>query len=335
MSKIFNVGFCGAGGIVRGNHLPELESRPGKFKVVGFYDVKKENAEKLAGSKYKVYSKYDDMLGDSNIRIVVIATRPLDTHYPLAKQALDAGKDVVLEKPMASTSSECDDLIKTAREKKLILTVHHNRRLDLDFLSLQEIIRQGKVGQPRLIENNVISGSYEKGDIVDWGVHLVDQCLLLNKSPLTEVSAVLCSPENGIGNCGYGAAVLRFKKLPVVHFKMLPRTKEYLLNGTNAVARFYVAGTKGSFSQRVIEDPRDLMNATMNWDNASPDYAVPPYLDIKVMRYYDYLYESLANGKSLLVRPEEARNAIRVLELIEQSARENRTVKAEGMIEVN
>jgi len=335
MTKIYGVGFCGAGRIVSGNHLPTLESMSDKFKIIGFFDVVSENARKLANGKYGVYQTYDEMLTDTNINIVVVATKPLTTHFSLALKAIEAGKHVLLEKPMASTTEECDALIKAAKENNALLTVHHNRRLNLDFLSAQKIIRDGKIGEPRLIENNMINDGYQQGDILDWGIHLIDQCLLFNKSQLLEVSAMLCSPENGLDNCGFGTAVLRFEHGPVIYCSMLPRTKEYLLNGTNAFVRFYIAGTKASFAQRIIETPKDLMNATMNFDNASPDYEVPEYLVIKNKGYYEYLYENLAEGKELLVKPEEARNAIRCFELIQESAQKNQSIKASNMLKLN
>lgn len=333
--KIFRVGFCGAGGIVTSNHLPELEKRCDRFKVIGLFDVFQEKARKLAGNKYKAYSSYEEMLADQEVDVIVIATKPLATHFPAAKSALEAEKHVVLEKPMAATTAECDELVNLAKKKKLVLTVHHNRRLDLDFLGLQDIIRKGKIGEPRLIVNNVPAGGYGKGDIHDWGIHLVDQCLLLNTNPLREVTAMLCSPEKGLGDCGFAEAMLRFAKPPVINFSMLPRPNEFLLNGTSAAVRYYAAGTQGSFIQRVIEDPRDLMNATQNFDGGRPDYVVPDYLEIKRNGYYDYLHESLAENKPLLVKPEEARNAIRVFELILESAQKNMTVKASNILTIN
>ena len=334
MSKRLRVGFCGAGSIVKSNHLPALEARGDRYEVAGFFDVAADKARELAGGKYRAYATYAEMLADKAVDVVVIATKPLATHYPAARQALEAGKHVVLEKPMASTSSECDELIALARRMRLALTIHHNRRLDLDFLALQDIIRQKKIGDPQLIENCVGNGNYGGGDFVDWGVHLVDQSLLLNKSPLREVSAVFCNPAGGIGDCGYGASLFRFTAPPLVILAMMPRPREFLLNGLPAATRFYAAGTTGAYTQRTIEDPRDLMNATQNFDKALPEYAVPSYLNIHRREYYDFLYESLAAGVPLLVKPEEARNAIRVLELMEESAKANKAVSATNMLEI-
>ena len=157
---------------------------------------------------------------------------------------------------------------------------------------------------------------------------------MLNKSPLREVSAVFCNPEGGVGDCGYGEAMLRFEKPPVVRLALMPRTQEYLLNGTNALVRFYAAGTEGSFVQRIIENPKDLMNATQNFDKAKPEYSVPDYLQITQKDFYDYLYETLSEGTPLLVKPEEARNAIRCMELMEESAKKNKTIEASGMLDI-
>lgn len=324
--------FCGAGKIVGNNHLPALEKRKDRFEVSGFYDVSQENAAQKAGDKYRVYKSYEELLGDDSVQLVIIATKPLRTHYPLAKDALSAGKHVLLEKPMASTAAECDELIGIAKKKGKKLTVHHNRRLDLDFLALRDVMESGKIGSPVLIENRVVNSNYGGGSFVDWGIHLVDQSLILNNSPLREVSAVFCNPGGGADDSGYLDALFRFEEPPAVRMSMLPRTQEFLMNGTDALVRFYAAGTEAAFSQRVIECPKDMMNATQNFDNARPEYAVPGYLEIKQKEFYDFLYESLAEEAPLLVKPEEARDAMMCVHLMEKSARENRTVCAEGML---
>ncbi|MFH0962925.1 MAG: Gfo/Idh/MocA family oxidoreductase [Planctomycetota bacterium] len=334
MTRIWTVAFCGAGNVVRNHHLPALEERGDRYRVVGFFDVDGQKARERAGDKYKVYGQYRELLADRDVEIVVVATKPLATHYPAARDALAAGKHVLLEKPMASTTAECDALLDLAREKGRLLTVHHNRRLDLDFLAMQDLIRKGKVGEPAFIENRVPCDGYDGGDFVDWGVHLADQALLLNRSALVEVSGFLAKPAEGVANGGYGEGTLRFERPPLVRIAMMPRCQEFLLNGTPAAARFYVAGSLASFTQRVIEDPRDLMNATVSFDRARPDYAVPAYLEVRRKGYYDYLYESLSQGAPLLVKAEQARNAIRLLELLGESAKANRAIPASKMLPV-
>ncbi len=334
MSQIINVAFCGAGGIVRGNHLPSLKARADRYTVVGLYDIDPARSAALAGSKYKAYGTYAELLADDQVDLVVVATKPLTTHYPAVKQALEAGKHVVVEKPMAHSAEACDELIDLAKAKGLILTIHHNRRLDLDFLALLDILGKGKLGQVKMVEDRIGSGGYAGGDFEDWGIHLIDQMLLINETPLKEVSAFMANPEGGTLNGGFCEATLRFEKPPITRISALPRTEQFLANGTPAPYRFYAIGSEGAFTQRTIEHPNDLMNATQNFAKVRPDYAVPSYLKVERREYYDYLYESLVNGAELLVKPEQARNAIRVLELIAESAMKEATIPATNMRQV-
>lgn len=334
MEQIVSVAFCGAGGVVRSQHLPALEQRSNRFAVTGFFDVSTDRARELAGQRYQAYPSYEKLLADPAVEVVVVATKPPTTHYTAGRQALEAGKHVVLEKPMAATARECDELIALARQNRRVLTVHHNRRLDLDFLALMDVLERGKIGEPRLVVSSVGCGGYDGGDIEDWGVHLVDQALLANRSPLVEVSAILAKPDGGTTDGGFCEATFRFEKLPVTRVSMLPRAQEFLLNGTPPHARFFAVGTAGTFAQRIIESPNDLMNATQNFDKWRPDYAVPDYLRITRKEYYDFLYETLAGGAPLLVKPEEARNAIRAFELITESARLGRAVPATNLLAI-
>jgi scyllo-inositol 2-dehydrogenase (NADP+) len=326
------IAFCGAGHFAAWHHLPALEQRADRFQVTGFFDVNSENARQLARGHYTVYPDYDALLADDAVDFVLIITRPHSGHFALAERALQAGKHVLLEKPMTTTSRECDALIALAREMGRILTVHQNRRLDLDFLAVQDIIASGKIGAPRFIENRTVMSAYQGGDIIDFGIHLIDQSLQLNSSPLCEVFAWLANPPGAPDNGGHVDATFRFEQPPIVRMAMLPHPQQYLLNGTPAVPRFTVIGETGAFVQRFIEDPRDIMNATQNFENARPEYAVPAYLEVQRKGFYDYLYESWAGGAPLFVRPEEARNAIRAVELIVESARTNRTIAATGML---
>lgn len=333
MKKKLGIAFCGAGRIVNDYHLPKTRQRADCYVVKGVFDVAPGKATQAATGEEVVYQSYDDLLADTLVDVVVIATQPLNTHYPAALRALEAGKHVVVEKPMATTTQECDALIAAAAQANRILTVHQNRRLDLDFLALQDVLRKGKIGEPRLIVSSVVrNDGYEGGDVIDWAVHLVDQMLLVNRSPLVEVSAFLAKPDGGMADGGFFEATFRFEKLPVTRVSMMPRTKEFLLNGTPPSVRFYAAGTQGAFSQRTIEVPNDLMNATQEFEQWTPEYAVPDYLQITRREFYDYLYDSLAEDAPLLVKPAEARNNIRALELAAESASLGRSVSATNML---
>jgi len=88
----------------------------------------------------------DDIINDPAVDIVAIATSN-DVHYSLAKQALEAGKHVVVEKPFTNTVEEADELIALAQAKGLILTVHHNARSHSDFKTVKKVISAGRLGK--------------------------------------------------------------------------------------------------------------------------------------------------------------------------------------------
>lgn len=91
-----------------------------------------------------------------DVELIVVNT-PDATHYPLCRAALEAGKHVIVEKPFVTTIREAKELIEIADRKGLMLITYQNRRWDGDFLTLQQIVRQGSLG--RLVE---IQSSFQR-----------------------------------------------------------------------------------------------------------------------------------------------------------------------------
>ena len=92
-----------------------------------------------------LYRSVEEMLQDPTIEVVVVNT-PVQTHYQYAKDALLAGKHVLVEKPFTLTAEEAQDLDLLAREKGKLLTVYQNRRYDGDYLKVKEVIESGVLG---------------------------------------------------------------------------------------------------------------------------------------------------------------------------------------------
>lgn len=130
------------------------------------------------------------VIADPGIDLVVIAT-PNTSHAPLAREALLAGKHVVIDKPMATTAAEADEVIALAERQGRLLTVFQNRRWDNDFLTLRACLEKGEVGRPYHYEahfdrfrpqikqgwrEQTLAGS---GVLFDLGAHLIDQALTL------------------------------------------------------------------------------------------------------------------------------------------------------------
>lgn len=197
--KLAIVGFGGMGFW----HWEELQTLD-EPEVVGIWDIKEERRNFAREHNIAVYDSFEAVLADDTVDIVVIAT-PNDLHKPLAIAAMRAGKNVICEKPITVSSKDLEDMIAVSEETGKFLTVHQNRRWDSDFLMIKEILKEGHLGPIYRIESRVqgahgIPGDWrqepEKGGgmILDWGVHLLDQVLLLY--PEATVESVFATVTN-------------------------------------------------------------------------------------------------------------------------------------------
>jgi predicted dehydrogenase len=184
-STAIRVGIVGFGSQGR-HHLERLWSSP-PFEVVAVFDRKSESIADLPGALRARSLK--DLLG-RDTHVVVVATPPF-SHFALACTLLSASKSVILEKPTAVEESETLRLLDLARQKKVVVLTHFNRRWDADFVAVQEILRSHEFGRVHEIESRV-SDSYSLGGdypgrkawkfrypgggiLLDWAPHLLDQ----------------------------------------------------------------------------------------------------------------------------------------------------------------
>ena len=183
--KMAIVGFGG----MAGWHYNEIQTIEG-LEIAGIWDIREERRVYAAEEKgLHVYSGLEDLLADSETDLVLIAT-PNDVHKPVAIAAMEAGKNVVSEKPVTLCSQDLREMIETSDRTGRFLTVHQNRRWDEDFLTVKKILEEGKLGEVFRVESRVhgsrgIPGDWRQekehggGMILDWGVHLLDQLLQL------------------------------------------------------------------------------------------------------------------------------------------------------------
>ena len=163
----------------------------------GVYDIKEERNELARSRGIRVYSSLEEICADRDAEICVVAT-PNDVHEEIVVRLLASGHNVVCEKPVALTVESFDRMAAAARESGKLFTVHQNRRWDVDFLAIKEIVDSGKIGAPINLESR-IHGSrgipsdwrckkqYGGGMILDWGVHLIDQILQIIPQKIEKV----------------------------------------------------------------------------------------------------------------------------------------------------
>lgn len=128
----------------------------------------------------EVYQDIETMLRESTVDAVAIAT-PVKLHYPLAKACLESGKHVLIEKPMASSSAECEELIALAQQKGLVLMVEHTFLFSAPVRKIVEIIEDGDIGELRYINAQRLNlGLFQKDINVAWDLAPHDISIILH-----------------------------------------------------------------------------------------------------------------------------------------------------------
>ena len=229
------------------DNLPEIE-------LAGIYDIKEEKRKLAEEAGFHTYETEEAMLADESIDVILVAT-PNDTHRPIALRAMEAGKNVIVEKPATLSLKELTELEDMAGKTGRFLTVHQNRRWDEDLLTVREILKDQTMGEIFRIESRVhgsrgIPGDWRKekahggGMVLDWGVHLFDQIFrLTGERRLKTVYATLTNVTNQEVDDGF-TAVLRFEG-------GLEVLVEVGTNNFISLPRWYVLGENGS---AVVED---------------------------------------------------------------------------------
>ncbi|OPH56316.1 oxidoreductase [Paenibacillus ferrarius] len=172
MSKL-NVAIIGCGGIALGKHLPSLHKIE-QVAIVGFYDISLERAQEAA-AKYgapnaKVYGSYSELLADSSIAVVHICT-PNDSHAEISIAALEAGKHVMCEKPMAKTAADARRMVEAAKRTGNKLTIGYNNRFRADSQYLKQIIADGDLGEIYFAKAHAV----RRRGVPTWGVFLDEE----------------------------------------------------------------------------------------------------------------------------------------------------------------
>ncbi len=180
------VGFGGMGGWHADNAL-----KSDVVELVGVYDIKPERLAVARERGIHAYSSLEEVLCDPKIDLITIAT-PNDVHREIAIKALEAGKNVISEKPVTLCSSDLEEMIAASERTGKLFTVHQNRRWDGELLVMKKVLESGDLGPVFNIESRVHGSRGIPGDwrgmkrhgggmMLDWGVHLIDQAMQMLK----------------------------------------------------------------------------------------------------------------------------------------------------------
>ena len=157
--------------------------------LAGVYDIKPERNELAESRGIHAFASLDEVLNDKTVEAVTVAV-PNDDHEEIVIKALEAGKHVICEKPVTLTPESLERMIAAAKKNGKIFTTHQNRRWDKDYLAMKLIHDSGMLGEVFNIESRVhgnrgIPSDWRKekvhggGMLYDWGIHLIDQMLMI------------------------------------------------------------------------------------------------------------------------------------------------------------
>ncbi|SNC59303.1 Predicted dehydrogenase [Hymenobacter gelipurpurascens] len=309
-------------------HAPFLAAHPG-FQLRAIT----ERSRKLAATDYPAIISYDsveELLKDPVIQLVVVNT-PNDTHFALAKQALQAGKHVLIEKPVGTTSAEITELFDLGRQLNLQVFGYQNRRWDSDFQAVRQVVESGQLGQ--LIEAHFRFERYKMpihtkvfkedpttpgaGLSFDLGPHVLDQALSLFGKP-EKVHKTLASHR-------FGSRVDDY-----FHFHLsYPGGLNVFVSGSLLVAApgpaYVLHGTQGSYKQQRTDVQETQLDKGLKPTEEAYGHDLPgsegaltvvqpdgeksttevPTPRGNYMGLFEAVYQSLMHGRAFPVREEE------------------------------
>jgi predicted dehydrogenase len=188
MSKPISVGVVGCG-YWGPNLIRNFRALPGS-RLKTICDLSQDRLNHLKGlyPELEATTRYEDLIKDPEVEAIVVATA-VKYHFPLAKAALDAGKHCLIEKPLAASVAECEELVETAKKKGLILMVGHTFLYSPPIRKIKEIVDHGDIGQLRYISARRLNlGLFQKDINVAWDLAPHDIAIILyvmNEMPHT------------------------------------------------------------------------------------------------------------------------------------------------------
>jgi predicted dehydrogenase len=327
-------------------HSPFLSINPG-FNFYAVWERTKNEAQKKFPNVI-TYRSLEDMLADELVELVIVNT-PNYTHYDYTKQALEAGKHVIVEKPFTVNVEEAEELIALAKKRNKLLSVYQNRRYDSDYKTIKKVLDKKLLGEVVEAEfhfdrfREELSPKQHKeipgpgtGVLYDLGAHIIDQALQLFGMPEKLFADIrIVRPVSKVDD--YFEVLLYYPNLRV-RLKASYSVRE-------ALPGYIIHGLKGSFIKAKTDVQETMLQAGnmpggKEW-GTEPEtekgllhteidgVEVREYIDSEQGNYDDYysaIYEAIRNGQPLPVTAEEGKNVIRIIQTAFESSEAEKVI---------
>jgi scyllo-inositol 2-dehydrogenase (NADP+) len=343
---LLRVGLVGYGFGSRVFHAPLIRELEG-LAITGVFSPSQETRDRAeAELRVPTYPSLEELL-DSEADLIVIST-PHHTHAELAIQALRAGKHVVVDKVMCLTLEEADSMIAAAREGGRVLSVYQNRRWDGGFLTLRSLLDQGAIGKPLRVEARWLRGgglskraawrldrTRGGGMWLDLGAHMVDQLLQIGGAVESVFATQIFSepdlnvPTHTKCHIEFGSGLQGLVETGAL--TPFPRPRWVALGTDGGWEKFGLDPQEERLKRGVTGWPDDYDGphgtlALNEPDGDGVETRETPTEAGDWRAFYINVRDVIRGSAELAVKPEECREALRVLLAAEESAREGQAV---------
>lgn len=345
------LGVIGYGGMACWHHQ-SIRANFTDLEVVAAYDI---SAERLGLAEKNGLITFDSAEGflDSHLFDIVLVATPNNFHCEYVCRALEAGYNVICEKPVALNCAELDRMEETAKRTGKLFSVHQNRRWDKDYRIVKKAYEEGLIGKPFTVESRIhgqggmVHGWREfkvagGGMVYDWGVHMIDQMLDMIPSKVVSVYANLHRVRT-LEVDDYFKLVMRFEngitsqiEVGTFHLVQLPRWYACGDGGALVINDWDCTGkiihTKDSVMkwEPVVVQTKAGPTRTMAPRPADTLEELPlPEVETSWASYYRNILDTIDGKADLIVTIPSVRRVLRVIEACFESDEKGEGIKTD------
>jgi predicted dehydrogenase len=340
-------------GFMGSKHVALLDSFT-ELECAAVCDIDPNRLEGL-DEKIKRYGDIDSLLADDSLEAVVIAT-PNKFHKEHVIKAARAGKHILCEKPAAMSVSDFDEMWQAAKDAKVVLTAHQQRRFDPDFQMVKTAYEEGSLGDVYLIKSMLYGYNGNMHDwhvwiaegggmLFDWGVHLIDQILYMIDSPLKSLYADIRNVIN-VEVDDFFKIIMRFENNVTAEIEL----GTYMISDKPGwfPRHWYMCGNKGTLyvdkfkpEGKIVRTTKlltDVRNQVGQYTGPTRSFGVPPEEGLLVTEdlpqvstatrdYYVNFINAIQGKEDFLVKPEQIRTTLSIMEAVRESGKTMKSIQ--------
>jgi predicted dehydrogenase len=318
------------------------------IEISGIYDILDSRKQYAISLGLNVFNNVEEIFNDKNTDTVIIAT-PNNSHYEYAIRASKFKKNIICEKPISLNYSQAKKMYEVAIENGVVFQVHQNRRWDSDFLTAKNIYEKKLVGQVYQIESRVMGSNglpgdwrklknYGGGMMLDWGVHLIDQILQIEKGKIVSLyceNSFIYGEECEDGfdlSLKFDSGLIAKIVVSTNAFRLLPRWQIYGLDGTATINDWQVNGGITRVIERIDNNLKGI-HAGNGYTRTMAPRSKDSIKDLNLtiikseeFAFYKNFINAVKGIEKPVIKEKEVLRVFKVMETAQKSAKTNTVI---------